>query len=172
MKDVGNNKGFTLIEVLVTLVVLVILTTITMPLFTSIIQSNSTTSETNGFISYIMLARQEAVNRGFPVVICAKKFNQRECSGLKNWNNGWILFEDSDEDRNVDDEKNIIQLGEINNKDINLNSNSNNVMFLPNGFLSGKVIFNFTINRCVDENNKKIILSIPNKIETTSVVCD
>lgn len=168
---VVGKKGFTLIETLITISVLVVLSTIAMPIFNSIIQSNATASETNSFISYVMLARQEAVNRGSPVIMCSKKEVRRECSSSDRWDAGWLLFEDSNLNNTFDNSDVLISVGEIYNKSIKIRASDNIIEFLPNGFVSEDKTFNFIINQCVNDNNKKLEIFVPNNIKTTSVAC-
>ncbi|MDE1168122.1 MAG: GspH/FimT family pseudopilin [Pseudomonas sp.] len=63
----SRRNGFTLIEMLVTVVVLGILATIAIPSFTSLINNNRADSETSDLYRTLNYARLEAITRGVNV---------------------------------------------------------------------------------------------------------
>lgn len=77
---VRGAKGFTLIELMVTLGILVIVLSVAMPAYQSIIQNNRVRAVTTDLHSALVLARSEAVKRNANVVVTA-------VSG--QWGNGW-----------------------------------------------------------------------------------
>jgi type IV fimbrial biogenesis protein FimT len=97
----NKQKGLTLIELMVTLVVAIILVSIGMPLFTGVVENNRATAQTNGLVAALQLARSEAVKRGVVVRVCAD--DAGECGDdLADWPNGWFVHLDLDGDGNVD----------------------------------------------------------------------
>ena len=89
-----RHSGFTLIELMVTLVVAAILATIAIPSFWNTIQSNRATTEANELVTALHYARSEAIKRGARVSLCPST-NQTGCTGGTNWANGWIIFVDT-----------------------------------------------------------------------------
>lgn len=87
-----NYRGFTLIELMVTIAVLAIMVAIAVPSFTSLIQNNRTTSLHHEILGAIQLARSEAVNRRKDVIICRTE-NQNVCANGTNWAAGWLVRE-------------------------------------------------------------------------------
>lgn len=65
MRD--RNKGFSLIELLVTVAVLAILVTVGIPSFTTLIAHNRADADTGEFYRALNYARLEAINRGVSV---------------------------------------------------------------------------------------------------------
>lgn len=65
MRD--RNKGFTMLEMMVTVSVVCILGAFAMPAFTSIISKNRADSDTGDFYRALNYARLEAINRGVNV---------------------------------------------------------------------------------------------------------
>ncbi|MDP4529753.1 GspH/FimT family pseudopilin [Alkalimonas delamerensis] len=90
-----RDKGFTLIELMVTVAVMAITLTVAVPAFTQLINGNRLTSQANEVLSALSYARSEAIRRNDDVVFCHSP-NGTSCSAPSgNWQ-GWILFAASD----------------------------------------------------------------------------
>lgn len=83
-----HQRGFTLIELMITIAVLSILLGIAVPGFQATIQNNRSTTLANELITALNLAKSEAVRRGTDVTACASN-DGATCSG--NWTDGWIV---------------------------------------------------------------------------------
>ena len=70
MKKCNQNKGYSLIELLVSLAILSILLAVALPNFQDTIESNVTNSQAKLFMTTLNLARSEAIKRGINVGIC------------------------------------------------------------------------------------------------------
>jgi len=81
----NKNKGFTLIELMITVAIISMTMAIGLPSFQSIIASARLTSTTNAMVSALQLARIEALKQHKTVVI-RKKNN--------DWSKGWEVFVD------------------------------------------------------------------------------
>lgn len=97
-----TNRGFSLVELMVTLSVAAILVTIAVPSFSDFIKNNRLITQTNDFVTALNLARSEAVKRGDRVTVC-KSSDQISCSGSGSWDQGWIVFADVNGDGVVTD---------------------------------------------------------------------
>ena len=82
-------KGFTLIELMIAISILAIILVVGVPNYQTTIQNNRVTTNANGLVSAIMIARSEAIKRGVDVQI-------RSISGNSNWSTGWSVVTDSD----------------------------------------------------------------------------
>lgn len=94
-----NLRGFTLIELMVTLGVVAILVAIAAPSFQLVIEKIRVQTAKDRILSLVMAARSDAVSRGSPITICPS-MNQSTCSG--SWSNGLIYFVDNNSDRTMD----------------------------------------------------------------------
>ncbi len=93
-----KNKGFTLIELLVTMALGAIVLSIGVPSFQQTIQTNRKATQVNQILHSLNLARSQAITRGLPVSAC-KSADGSTCGDASvNWEDGWIIFEDDDQD--------------------------------------------------------------------------
>lgn len=84
-------KGFTLVELMITLAIAVILLGLAAPSFVDIIKDNRLTTQINTLSASLNFARSEAIKRSVTVTVC-KSNNGTTCDG--NWQDGWIVFQD------------------------------------------------------------------------------
>lgn len=84
-------SGFTLIELMITVTVLVVLIGIGFPSFSAMLRSSRIAASSNDFIASVSLARSEAIKNNIAAVICASDTGTA-CGA--NWNNGWMVFSD------------------------------------------------------------------------------
>ncbi len=86
----NKYKGFTLIELMITVAIMSIMLTVGLPSFQSIIASSRLTSSANAMVSALQLARSEALKQHKTVIIAPKKD--------KAWSAGWDIFVDLNKD--------------------------------------------------------------------------
>ncbi|NCA72794.1 MAG: prepilin-type N-terminal cleavage/methylation domain-containing protein [Sphingobacteriia bacterium] len=86
------TSGFTLVELMVTLTLLVILVAIGVPSFRTYTANSATTDAANLMLGAISQARHEAVTRGLAVCLCQSD-DGSSCGDSTAWESGWILIE-------------------------------------------------------------------------------
>ncbi len=94
-------SGFTLGELLVTLLVVAVVATIAMPSYRTIIRNARLMTQIYDFDAALNLARSEAVKRGYPVTVCPST-NGTSCATSTQWEQGWIVFVDVNSNQTVD----------------------------------------------------------------------
>lgn len=82
-----QNNGFSLVELMVTLLVAAFLAAVTIPNFSSFIKNNRLTTQANAFITAMNLARGEAIKR-------AAAINVTATGG--DWGAGWTVTLNAD----------------------------------------------------------------------------
>lgn len=90
-----KNRGFTLIEVLVVIAVLAILLSVAVPSFNYTLVNYRLSSFASSFVASASLARSEAIKRNSRMTLC-KSSNGTDCAASGGWHQGWIVFNDSD----------------------------------------------------------------------------
>jgi type IV fimbrial biogenesis protein FimT len=86
-------KGFTLVELMVTISVLAVLMAVGIPSFQGVIASSRVTTATNDFMATLAQARSNAIRRGARVTVC-KSADGATCVTTGGWEQGWIMFND------------------------------------------------------------------------------
>lgn len=74
-------RGFTMVELMITIVIAAILTAIAIPSFRNIILSNRLTSTANDIVSALNVARMEAIKLNAPVQFCSTSSNGSDTLG-------------------------------------------------------------------------------------------
>ncbi|MEE9397867.1 MAG: GspH/FimT family pseudopilin [Methylococcales bacterium] len=133
MRDT-KYKGFTLIELMVTLSVSAILLTVGIPSFRSMTLNNKRNTEINKLVTDLAVARSESIKRGFNVSVC-KSNDNATCSGT--WADGWIVFVNTDNDipAVVDAGELIIRVSQGSNW-VPSGEYSTHITYSPTGFVN------------------------------------
>jgi type IV fimbrial biogenesis protein FimT len=96
-------RGLTLIELMITLVILGVTVTVAAPAMQQLIHGNRLRTETSRLLNAINLARSEAVLRNTPVSLCPSTMadsGRALCAG--EFADGWIVFTNRNRDRVID----------------------------------------------------------------------
>lgn len=98
------HRGFTLIELIVTMAIIAILAMLAAPSFNDAILSNKLASFANNFVASVTLARGEAVKRNAVVTLCVVATDvSKTCTISGDWQQGWIVFNDINGDGILDE---------------------------------------------------------------------
>jgi type IV fimbrial biogenesis protein FimT len=174
--NMERGKGFTLVELLITIVVISVLLATGVPAFLDFIKNNRLTAQTNELVSAIQLARSEAVKRGTNTIVCASS-NGTSCSDNKDdWDKGWIVFSDLNQNDDPDTggsaplcedtEDCLLRTGnEISNTTTLTVTAANSIAehtlrFLPTGLASNAGIVTFTLEATDCHINQKRTIQI------------
>jgi len=97
---IRRRNGFTLIDILVAVAIIAIVLVFGVPTLRNTVQQNQISTQANALVIALNYARSEAINRNLPVIVCAAAIpssgtSPSTCSGGTTWNNGWIVFTDT-----------------------------------------------------------------------------
>ncbi|MES9966772.1 MAG: GspH/FimT family pseudopilin [Sedimenticola sp.] len=104
-----RNRGLTLVELVVTLMVGTVLISIAASASRELTGRSRMSSAVNEVVSHLHLARSEAVKRGQRVILCPS-LNGSDCEPTIEWQEGYMVFVDSDQDGKRDDGEPLLRL--------------------------------------------------------------
>lgn len=84
-----RHRGFTLVELIVTIALIAIIAAITLPSFNQVTLGGKLSSIANAFVGSAQLARSEAIKRGAAVTLCASS-DGASCGD--SWSAGWVVL--------------------------------------------------------------------------------
>lgn len=104
--SISRQKGFGLVETMITIGVALILLSIATPDLGALVKKNRVKTAAEDFVSAVVLARTEAIKRGAPVIMCrtgnpaaasvslACRANTPDgaVNATNDWSPGWIMY--------------------------------------------------------------------------------
>ena len=94
-----GSSGFTLWELIWTLLIAAVLVGLGAPSFRTVALDARRTADINAFVLAVQLARSEAHKRGRPAVVCPSPDGTRCGGGQPGYGAGWIVFVNEDDVR-------------------------------------------------------------------------
>ncbi len=152
-------KGFTLVELIVTLSVGSILLAVAVPGYQTFVQNNRLTTQNNSFASALMLAKSEAVKRSSWVTVCPST-SGTGCTGGTTWSGGWLIFADANNDKIVNTGEEIIKVNAaIAGGNTLTSGDKTTITFTGSGFAQGSMDSFTLCDKRGSAHSKKLVLS-------------
>jgi type IV fimbrial biogenesis protein FimT len=172
-----RGRGFTLIELVVTLAVLAIVLAIAIPSFQDFLRRNRVAAETNNLTSALALARSEAVKLAQRVTVCGVADPSAETPACADdsWSSGWIVFVDTGDvgDATGDTILRVQQPNAADAPDITPDDNfSTYISYLPSGVSLGDGgAASGTFGLCIDSESREVDVGPTGRISISNGAC-
>ena len=166
------QRGFTLLEFIVTLSVASLLVVAATPAFQETTRENRMRGEISQLEGALNLARLEAMRRNNRVTVCAAadpNASQVCKTDGSGWSTGWIVFSDLDGDRTLDAGDELIRVYDRMESGLTLDKNGNAdwVQFRASGASTGSAS---TFRLCDERGFDSSTLAILSNIGRISIV--
>lgn len=156
-----HQRGFTLVELLVTIVIIAILATLGVPSFTQFLRNWQRDSATKAFMTHVQLARTESIKTSRKVVMCVST-NGTSCANSTDWKGGWLVFVDTNGDESLSNGETLVAVRSASTgvSSMTGTNNTSKLVFLPNGLMSsGTTTVTVTPNGSTSLKLNKIALN-------------
>lgn len=168
-----NPKGFTLIELLVSLIIISVLISYALPEYQQIRLNHLMNSERNRLTVSLNYARYYAIYKQSYIIVCPSRSGSG-CDNQSNWYQGWIIFEDYDRNRQLDDDDNLLRIEDPMVKQIKATSSlyRQKVRFNAIGYSPGT---NMSINFCDSRGSefaKSVIINNAGRVKQSDPISD
>jgi type IV fimbrial biogenesis protein FimT len=131
----AKQTGFTLIELMFTIMVLAVLLGIGVPNFREFVRNSRMTAAANDLLGDLSLARSEAVKRRAQVTVCGTGGGSSpSCSTSGTEFSAWMVFVDSNSDNTYQTSETLLRQHELVGNGITGTSDSLRVSYRHNGF--------------------------------------
>lgn len=138
------SNGFTLIELMITLVIVSVLLGLAAPAFVSVIRENQIRTQANRIVSSLNLARTTAAKENVAVIMCASADGSTCSSDETDFVKGWLVYADRDGNGSLTtlaDELVRTYDGLPGNYILVLENDSTEIIYYPDGSTSGEETF-------------------------------
>lgn len=167
-----QDRGFSLVELLVAVTLLAVLTGLAVPAFHDLLQRNRVTAHVNLLFTHIQLARIRAVMDAVTVVICPTQDGITCVADNTVWSQGWMVFKDRNYGHppilDPDDQLLIVHQGDA--LATSVRSSLNHIRYSPSGYAS-----NGTFTVCGPAGvraARAIIINIVGRARVSSIAPD
>lgn len=172
------QRGLTLIELMVTMAVAIILLAVGVPLFSGMVGSNRATSEANGLVAALQLARSEAVKRGVATHVCtstsAATLAANCAGGTTDWTPGWFVYADTDGDGALDAPGEVVRQWPGSGQTTVTASANGSVMFTSSGEIRPAVNrdFEFENTSAGGETRRCVMVNVTGQVRSERGDCE
>lgn len=104
-----KQGAFTLLEAIITMAIFALLAAVAVPAYQTMVKNNRLTGQVNEVVTALLFARSEAVKRSEPVALCAS-IDLESCSGTNEWEKGWIVFIDENDNLTFESTEEILRV--------------------------------------------------------------
>jgi len=149
-KTQQKQRGFSLIELMITIAIAGILMSLALPSFKKTLQNSKLISMHNELLSSLSLTRNIAISRGSFATLCKSNQAGDDCDSDASWKDGWIIFLDRDNNGSVNNDEEVIALNNALPKNVTIKFSRDRVTYGAQGYAIG---YSGTVTFCDDLHN-------------------
>ncbi|NNC99062.1 MAG: hypothetical protein HKN85_02655 [Gammaproteobacteria bacterium] len=137
-KTILHQAGISLTELMLSLTLGLIVTGLSVPGFTSLMDRNQVTIQAHTILESLYLARSQAISSNTTVHVCKMDTsNGNACSSDRNynsdWSSGWLIFSDTNRNNDFDPQDALLRVVDMPDK-VNIVFNQRGrLRFFPDG---------------------------------------
>lgn len=176
----NKQKGFTLIELVITVSILALVMALALPSFKTSVANNKSLGAGGELVTALNMARSEAIKRGGYATVCASS-DGATCLAAGNWAKGWLVFADK-----ATSDTGAVDIGSVVRywKDVPANatvtavkqsggSNVDYVRFTGIGMLANGATLelNLALPGCKGQQKNQIVVGVAGMITSKKVNC-
>ncbi|MDZ7789482.1 MAG: GspH/FimT family pseudopilin [Xanthomonadales bacterium] len=159
-------RGFTVIELMITIAVLAVILTVAVPSFGRFVEQQKLTATANHLVTHLQFARSQAISHNTLVAACPSN-DGLTCTGGNRWEDGWIVYLDPEKAGQPDQPEDVLRVVQ-GNPELDMHSGGRyRVRFKGSGVAYGT---NLTIRVCSRGNPeaaRAVIVSNPGRVRAT-----
>lgn len=107
----ASSRGYSLVELAVVVAILGVLSAIAVPSFARLLTETRVGDASSDLFSAVIQTRSEALKRRHRVILCPSA-DKQDCSDTVEWNPGWIMFEDVNDNGRREADEPLLRIGE------------------------------------------------------------
>lgn len=166
-------RGFTLIELMMTILVLAVILLLAVPGYRSFVNSNRLTAQANELVSDLSLARSEAGARSRRTQVCIAATATSCATSGNDWAAGRIVWVDTDGNGSLDAPGEIIKYVPPLDGGVTLvasgPSNTASLIFQPYGGVSGGSTWTFKLCVPGDTKGRQVVMPITGRAAASRI---
>ncbi len=161
------KKGFGLIEFMLVISLISVLSVFSISGAQKLLHKRNQDNAFNQLKTTLYTTQSNSQNTGFTTVACPS-IDSQNCHPDSDWSQGWLVYNDLDDDKDLDGDEKIILVRQITTDQITINfnalGNGEKIVFYPNGRLWPNG--NFVICHQKMSDKYKIITTLSGRIRT------
>lgn len=173
-----RNKGFTIVEILTVVVIMIVLLTAAMPGWRNFVQNNQAAAIASKLYIALALARTTAIQSGHIVILCPlTQPAGTTCQNITQWD-AWATFMDKDDDNALDtggtgENVELVKYYRDQPAGVIVSTVAGPIAFNAAGFstVTTDRVFNILPPGCVGSNGRQITVMPSGNIRLTIQTC-
>lgn len=156
-----KQKGYTLVELVITLAILVILISFALGPIRNMLLRNQVSNQVNLLQLDLTFARSEAINSSYPVVVLPNE----------SWTDGWEIFVDINGNDQKDEGEDTVRTTSFENDTLSLTDSQDGlpVIFTRMGSLKGSEERSLSVTHSELDHSKTIFMTVAGSVSIRKV---